>query len=139
MLDGAKLRLYLQLPKRAPLLFHSEANRDDDTKNKKKLESGGRIPCNDSTAMAFRDGECESHNMTARCLVNTARRQKKDTGDAAAVPGAFGNTGYGPGPFGAIGLPSVGHSRGIATVDGLSARYGQCSCSLYSIELKSIQ
>jgi hypothetical protein len=40
MLDGAKLRLYLQVPKRAPLLFHSEANRDDDPKNKKKLESG---------------------------------------------------------------------------------------------------
>lgn len=46
MLDGAKLRLYLQVPKRAPLLFHSEANRDDDTKNK-KLESGGGIPWKD--------------------------------------------------------------------------------------------
>ncbi|KAN0109855.1 hypothetical protein V8E52_008816 [Russula decolorans] len=47
MLDGAKLRLYLQVPKREPFLFHSEANRDDHSKNKKKLESGGGISCKD--------------------------------------------------------------------------------------------
>jgi hypothetical protein len=49
MLGGAKLRLYLQIPKRAPLSFHSEAKRDDDPKNKKKTNGAG-IP--------YKDFEC---------------------------------------------------------------------------------
>jgi hypothetical protein len=59
--------------------------------------------------------------MTARCF-GDRRGQKNDTGDAAAVPGAFGNTlCHGPRQFGAAGLPSVGrHSRGVTTMDGSS-------------------
>jgi hypothetical protein len=77
MLDGAKLRLYLQVPKRAPLLFHYEANRDDDPKNKKKLESGELgFPARILSAVTFTaDIECESH-MTARCF-GDQRGQKK--------------------------------------------------------------
>jgi hypothetical protein len=110
MLDGAKLRLYLQVAKRAPLLFHFEANRDDGPKNKKKkLEL--EFPARTSSAVAFRHGECESHSVTARCLV-TSEGKKMTRGTPRPC--------LGPLAIRAYLAPSdcrqwVGPSRGVST------------------------
>jgi hypothetical protein len=68
MLDVAKLRLYPQIPKRAPLLFHSEAKRDvsdgdDDPKDKKRKWSWDSLQ--GFRVRQYLDMECVNHNMTA--------------------------------------------------------------------------
>jgi hypothetical protein len=66
MLDGAKLRLYLQLKSRKERPSHSILRPSvimTIPRIRKKLELG--FPARISSALAFRHGECELPNMTA--------------------------------------------------------------------------